>query len=121
MSTNFKEIRRMLQTSVSDPTITFAKQSRFSVLISAPKERAVAIAHAIIEGASEVVLVIREVHALSYLEQMALLHLLDTLDDNRRVITTTSSDLFEHVVRGAFSSELFYKLNTLHIAVGDES
>jgi hypothetical protein len=112
----------MLQSSsVIDPTIVFAKKSRISVLISAPTERAVAIAHAIVEGASDVmILVIREVHTLSTMEQRALLHLLNTLDNSRRVITTTSIDLFEHVNAGMFDAELFYKLNTLHITISDD-
>lgn len=113
----------MLQlSSITDPTIAFAKQSRISVLISAPNDRAFSIAHAIVEGVTDVViLVIREVHTLSPSEQTALLHLLDTLDANRRVITTTSADLFADVLRGTFNAELFYKLNTLHIMFAAES
>jgi hypothetical protein len=36
-----------------------------------------------------------------------------------RLITTTAVSLFERVVQGRFDQELFYRLNEIHIKVGD--
>jgi transcriptional regulator of acetoin/glycerol metabolism len=128
--------------------IGLAKQSRAPVLITAPADRAVAVAHAIAAGvtqtkpavvmcdgsavvraarpggggngtgADEVVLVVREVHALSDTEQAALMLLFDrTIDDagHRRIIATSSVCLFDRVKRGMFDAGLFYRLNIIHI------
>jgi hypothetical protein len=36
-----------------------------------------------------------------------------------RLITTTAVSLFERVIQGRFDPELFYRLNEIHIKVGD--
>jgi DNA-binding NtrC family response regulator len=99
-----------------ESTMGMARNSRAPILISASPDRALSIAHGIIADVTDaVILVIREVHTLDLKEQAALFHLLNTFSAKRRVITTTSVDLFECVKQGTFSEDLFYRLNTLHI------
>jgi hypothetical protein len=65
----------------------------------------------------DVVLVVREVHALSDTEQAALMLLLYDGEEgrHRRIIATSSVCLFDRVARGAFNAKLFYRLNAIHI------
>jgi len=126
--------------------ITLATRFPVPVLITAPPDRAIAVAHAIAAGSKrkrpqlvmcdgaaivtaaleeprarrktdgEVVLVVREVHALTDTEQAALMLLLfDGEKIGRRIISTSSVCLLDRVRRGAFDAVLFYRLNTIHI------
>jgi hypothetical protein len=105
-----------------DGEIGLARQFPVSVLITAPADRALAIANAIAdENETECEdLLVREVNGLSEAEQVALMQLLDTETDQgrRRIIATTSTSLFDRVQNGAFLEDLFYRLNVIHI-VGD--
>lgn len=120
-----------------------ARQFRVPVLITGPPDRALTIAHAIAAGgkkrthrmvmcdgaaivsaargdgwdmaADGVALVVREVHALSEIEQAALRQLLNADEDVRRVIATSSVCLFDRVQQGTFNKTLFYRLNIMHI------
>lgn len=67
--------------------------------------------------ADEEVLVVREVHTLSNIEQAALMLLLDDDEarEHRRIIATSSVCLFDRVGHGAFNARLFYRLNAIHI------
>jgi hypothetical protein len=125
--------------------IELAKQSRVPVLITAPLDGALAVAHAIVAGGNEatpqlkmcdgaaiisaargdrrergaikddVVLVVWEVYALSHTEQAALMQLLFEGVGNRRVIVTSSVCLLDRVKHGTFDARLFYRLNAIHI------
>jgi len=73
--------------------------------------------------ADESVLVISDVHMLSEVGQAAMLR---ALDDPRRIgccriVATSPVSLYELVRGGAFSSELFYRLNVIHIRGGSPS
>ena len=124
--------------------IEFARQSRVPVLITAPPDRALAIAHAIALGGKKgtyrmvmcdgdaivsaargdrrengttdngVTLVVPDVHALSEAEQAALVQLGEDVR-HRRIIATSSVCLFERVRQGTFNGTLFYRLNVIHI------
>jgi len=124
--------------------IELARQSRVPVLITAPPDRALAIAQAIALGGKKatfrmvmcdgdaivsaargdrrehgttdngVTLVVQEVHALSNGEQAALVQLGEGVR-HRRIITTSSVCLFERVRQGTFNTTLFYRLNIIHI------
>jgi hypothetical protein len=67
-------------------------------------------------------IVVRGVEALDQAQQSALMALVaDTAGpDSRvcRIIATTSVPLFERVRQGSFDSNLFYRLNRIHIKVG---
>ena len=129
--------------------IGLARQHALPVLITAPPDRALPVAHAIAAGGNEkqktlpvmmfdgpaivsaalgerwakaattndVVLVVREVHALSDTEQAALMLLLyDGQEaEHRRIIATSSVCLFDRVEQRTFNASLFYRLNAIHI------
>jgi hypothetical protein len=124
--------------------IGLARRSRVPVLISAPPDRALAVAHAIADGVQgqmpvvecdgasivdaaqrrelaatedEVVMIVREVHMLSDFEQAGLMQLLDAGAGigRRRIITTSSASLYDRVEQGKFNETLFYRLNAIHI------
>jgi Sigma-54 interaction domain len=125
--------------------IELARQSRVPVLITAPLDGALAVAHAIVAGGNkatppvkvfdgaalvsaargdrredktigdDVVLVVQEVYALSHTEQAALAQLLFAGAGKRRVIVTSSVCLLNRVKHGAFDARLFYRLNAIHI------
>jgi hypothetical protein len=127
--------------------IGLARRSRLPVLITAPLDSALKVAEAIVAGGKEerravlicdgaaivdaarddrtegrpagedVVLLVREVHALSEAEQAALMQLLmePEASAHRRIITTSSVCLFNRVEQGRFDATLFYRLNTIHI------
>jgi hypothetical protein len=67
-------------------------------------------------------IVVRGVEALDRAQQSALMALVaDTAGpDSRpcRIIATTSVPLFDRVTQGSFDSDLFYRLNRIHIKVG---
>lgn len=60
-------------------------------------------------------LVIREVDALSSVEQYQLLQWLDTVPERRPIVSTASTPLLPLVEAGMFSEALFYRLNTIYI------
>ena len=127
--------------------IGLARSFPVSVLITAPPDSAMKIAHAIAEGHGrptpglvmfdgaalldpanrrmwergatddDADLVIREVHALSAVEQAALMKLLDAAYETgrRRIIATSSASVFDRVEQGTFMAALFYRLNLVHI------
>ena len=100
--------------------IGLARRYPVSVLITAPADRALAIANAI--SADGKALVVQEINGLSDAEQLALMTLLDAdaggEGGRRRIIATTSTSLFDRVQSGTFLEDLFYRLNVIHI-VGD--
>lgn len=67
--------------------------------------------------------VIHAVDALNTVLQAEVMALVGTLSVPNvcacRLITTTAVSLFERVVQGRFDQELFYRLNEIHIKVGD--
>ena len=67
-------------------------------------------------------IVVQDVETLDQAQQSVLMALVaDTADpDSRtcRIIATTSVPLFERVIQGSFDSDLFYRLNRIHIKVG---
>ena len=67
-------------------------------------------------------IVVQDVETLDHAQQSVLMALVaDTGDsDSRacRIIATTSVPLFERVTEGSFDSDLFYRLNRIHIKVG---
>ena len=69
-------------------------------------------------------IVVQRVEALDQAQQSALMTLVaDTagLDARAcRIIATTSVPLFERVTQGSFDSDLFYRLNRIHIKVADD-
>ena len=96
--------------------MNLARRYPVCVLITAPPDRAVAIAAAISDPDVED-LVVHEIHGLNQAQQTALLRLLET-DKNRgrcRIIATSSASLFDRVREGAFLEALFYRLNVIHI------
>jgi type II secretory pathway predicted ATPase ExeA len=96
--------------------IRLARRHPVCVLITAPPDRAMAIASAISDPDVED-LVVHEIHGLNQAQQTALLRLLET-DKNRgrcRIIATSSASLFDRVREGAFLEALFYRLNVIHI------
>lgn len=95
--------------------IGLARQHPVSVLITAPRDRAMTIANAIADDEVEN-LVVPEVQGLSGSEQTALLRLMETQNrGRRRIIATSSTSLFECVQNGTFLGSLFYRLNVIHI------
>ena len=68
-------------------------------------------------------IVVQGVEALDQAQQSALMALVaDTAGPGARacrIIATTSVPLFERVAQGSFDSDLFYRLNRIHIKVGD--
>jgi transcriptional regulator of acetoin/glycerol metabolism len=96
--------------------MNLARRYPVCVLITAPPNRALAIASAISDADIED-LVIHEVHGLNQAQQTALLRLLETDTDRGRcrVIATSSTGLFERVREGTFLEALFYRLNVIHI------
>jgi hypothetical protein len=69
---------------------------------------------------SEIILLLREVHALSAADQVAVANLVAAWYAGRgapRIISTTSVSLFDRVRDGSFNEQLFYSLNALHIMV----
>jgi DNA-binding NtrC family response regulator len=70
--------------------------------------------------AREVILLLREVHALGAADQAAVADLVAAWHAGRsavRIISTCSVSLFDRVREGAFDGQLFYSLNALHIVV----
>ena len=67
--------------------------------------------------ASDAVLVVEDVEALSDVEQAALLLLIDDEKTRarRRIISTSSVCVFDRVGQGTFDATLFYRLNAIHI------
>jgi hypothetical protein len=67
-------------------------------------------------------IVVRDVEALDQAQQSALMALVGDIAgrDSRacRIIATTSVPLFDRVTQGSFDSDLFYRLNRIHIKVG---
>jgi hypothetical protein len=129
--------------------IELARRFPFQVLITAPPERALAIASAIAErrttseprlttfdGAAILDpanwsrrqaehdinenVIVRAVDAFSYAEQAALMRLVEIAisEGRRRVIATSSTCLLDRVQNGTFPSELYYRLNIIHILSG---
>ena len=96
--------------------MNLARQYPVCVLITAPPDRAVAIASAISDPDVED-LVVHEIHGLNHAQQTALLRLLENdMDRGRcRIIATSSTNLFDRVREGTFLESLFYRLNVIHI------
>jgi hypothetical protein len=96
--------------------MNLARRYPVSVLITAPPDRALAIAAAISDPDVED-LVVHEIHGLNEAQQTSLLRLLETDMDCRRcrIIATTSTSLFDRVREGTFLETLFYRLNVIHI------
>jgi hypothetical protein len=66
--------------------------------------------------------VIQDVETLDASQQAAVMALVADLSDQLndcRLITTTAVPLFDRVTEGRFNPELFYRLNEIHIKVGD--
>lgn len=67
-------------------------------------------------------IVVQGVEALDQAQQSALMALVAQTSDpdvrGCRIIATTSVPLFERVTQGSFNSDLFYRLNRIHIKVG---
>jgi hypothetical protein len=67
--------------------------------------------------------VIHGVDALDTVEQAAVMALVGNVPVPQsgacRLITTTAVSLFDRVVEGRFDPDLFYRLNEIHIKVGD--
>ena len=67
-------------------------------------------------------IVVQDVETLDHDQQSVLMALVaDTGDSDSqacRIIATTSVPLFERVTAGSFDSDLFYRLNRIHIKVG---
>ena len=97
--------------------IELARQCSFPVLITAPPDRALAIAGAIADDDD---IVVWDVDAFSDRRQAALMRLLETesSDRRRRVIATSSTSLLDLVKNGSFLESLFYRLNIIHIVSG---
>ena len=69
---------------------------------------------------SEVILLLREVHALGAADQAAVANLVVAWHagpDTPRIISTCSVSLFDRVREGAFDEQLFYSLNAMHIVI----
>jgi hypothetical protein len=72
----------------------------------------------------EVILLLREVHALGAADQAAVADLVAAWLAGRsalRIISTCSVSLFNRVREGAFDEQLFYRLNALHIDIQTDS
>jgi hypothetical protein len=68
----------------------------------------------------DVILLLREVHALGPADQAAVADLVAAWHAGRsalRIISTCSLSLFDRVREGAFDEQLFYRLNALHIVI----
>jgi hypothetical protein len=67
-------------------------------------------------------IVVQDVDALDQAQQSALMALVADADGRAtrpcRIIATTSVPLFERVMQGSFDSDLFYRLNRIHIKGG---
>jgi hypothetical protein len=67
-------------------------------------------------------IVVQDVETLDHAQQSVLMALVGGTGDSDsracRIIATTSVPLFERVRQGSFDSELFYRLNRIHIKVG---
>jgi DNA-binding NtrC family response regulator len=65
---------------------------------------------------------VEDVDALDQTQQSALMALVADADGRAtrpcRIIATTSVPLFERVMQGSFDSDLFYRLNRIHIKGG---
>ena len=96
--------------------MNLARRYPVCVLITAPPDRAMAIASAISYPDMED-LVVHEIHGWNKAQQTALLRLLETdMDCGRsRIIATSSTSLFDRVREGTFLEALFYRLNVIHI------
>jgi hypothetical protein len=73
---------------------------------------------------SEVILLLREVHALGAAGQVAVANLVAAWHAGRGapwVISTCSVSLFDRVREGGFDETLFYSLNALHIVIRSTS
>lgn len=71
----------------------------------------------------EVILLLREVHALGPADQAAVADLVTAWYTGRtelRIISTCSVSLFDRAREGAFDAQLFYSLNALHIVVRED-
>jgi hypothetical protein len=116
--------------------IRIATLFRVPVLITASPDTALEIAHAIAVNREEVVvcdatvpkldrgagiLLLREVHRLSARGQARLAALMTARHDERgitpRIVASSSVCLFDLVREGKFDETLFYRLNTIHIAI----
>jgi hypothetical protein len=125
--------------------ILLAVRSKLAVLITAPPDEALDIARAIAEqrGASDDlvicdfgahrgsladeaptrrprILLLREVHDLTPRQQARLMEMMDEQRDVEgapRIIASSSVSLFDCVRRGSFDERLFYRLNTIHLAM----
>ena len=100
--------------------IELARHARVPVLISASHASARALVLAITERLTpggDADLVVWEVHALTEVQQAALLKTIvdGELTGRLRVIATSSACLLDLVSRGTFSETLFYRLNAIHI------
>ena len=97
--------------------IELARQFPFPVLITAPPDRALAIATAIADDEDTLVW---DVDAFSDVQQAGLMRLLETesRERRRRVIATSSKSLLDLVRDGSFLEPLFYRLNVIHIVSG---
>jgi hypothetical protein len=106
----------MTELRMHESDMNLARRYPVCVLITAPPDRAMAIASAISDAEIED-LVINDVHGLNEAQQTALLRLLETdTDPGRcRVIATSSTSLFDRVREGTFLEPLFYRLNIIHI------
>ena len=106
----------MTELTKHESDMNLARRYPVCVLITAPPDRAMAIASAISDADIED-LVIHEVHGLNEAQQTALLRLLETdMDCERcRIIATSSTSLFDRVREGTFLESLFYRLNVIHI------
>ena len=62
-------------------------------------------------------IVLQDVEALDQAQQSALMALVADTARACRIIATTSVPLFERVIQGSFDSDLFYRLNRIHIKV----
>jgi hypothetical protein len=69
---------------------------------------------------SDVILLLREVHALGAADQEAVANLIAAGHAGRgapRIISTCSVSLFDRAREGTFDQQLFYSLNALHIVI----
>jgi hypothetical protein len=128
--------------------LALAARSRCAVLITAPADAALEIARTIAvrcgygermrvcdfgpagarssplpEASQDApLLLLREVQALTPLQQEWLLEILEKAqEDGRapRIIASSSVSLFHQVQRGVFDARLFYRLNAVHLVVSD--
>ena len=132
--------------SACEQDIHLAARCRSRVLITAPPDRAVAVARAIGAGARRTggeaavevcdtafcdavsqlpadtgtaILLLREVHAMSRSDQLALRRVLVERASHyqTRIFASSSVSLYDRVREGTFDDGLFYYLNTIHIVM----